>query len=459
MVQTTPTDLFPCGRIPQDPHDAKLIGLYEQIQDGRWLQRVRVPGGRLSGSQWRAAGEIARRCTPDTPLHLTTRQDLEIHDLTAEQIPDVQDRLRRAGLTCLRAAGDTPRNVTVCPCSGTLNGRIDLAPLAAQIEHELEAIDGVYSLPRKFKISLSCSPDCGKPWINDLGFVAEPADGQWGFVVAGAGSLGASPAAGVLLHPWLAATDVLALTVAGIRLFAAEGDRDNRRRARLRHVRERLGDEAFRKLLAQQFEAARSERLWPTVRVSETDTGFVAEATLTFPDGDVTPEAAEALAALADGADSAVRIDIDHRVVVYGRDRDTLFRRLSGLPALASAAAGRSSVVSCPGKRWCRHGLVHTNELADRIRTEFAGRLPDGWAVAVSGCPNGCSHPAVADIGLVGCVATIDGHRQEAYNLLVGGGRGRDDRLAEPIARKLTPAQVIAEIALRLDAAADTRED
>lgn len=451
-MQTDKTDLFPCKRIPDDPHDAKLIGLYTQAQDGLWLQRVKVPGGRLSGPQWRAAGATARRFTPDTPLHLTTRQDLEIHDLTPEQIPGVQEQLHRAGLTCFRAAGDTPRNVTVCPCSGTLDGRVDLTALAARIEHEMEAIDGIYSLPRKFKISLSCSTDCGKPWINDLGFVAEVRDGQWGFIVTGAGSLGARPGTGILLYPWLAATDVLALVVAAIRLFAAEGDRSNRRKARLRHVRERLGDEAFRTLLADRFAAARSERQWPAVEVQTAGTRFAASATLTFVNGDVTPEAADALAALAEDPAAAVRIDIDHRVVVYARDADALARRLADLPALAAAAERQPTVVACPGKRWCRHAIVHTNELADRIRSEFAGRLPDGCFVALSGCPNGCAQPAVADIGLVGCVATVDDERQEAFNLLVGGGCGRDDRLAEPAGTKLTPAQVIAEIALRLDA-------
>ena len=86
-------NLFPCTRLPEDAHQAKLIGLYAQAQDGLWLQRVKIPGGRLGPTQWAGLAELAREFTPKTPLHLTTRQDIEIHDLTPDQIPGVQRRL------------------------------------------------------------------------------------------------------------------------------------------------------------------------------------------------------------------------------------------------------------------------------------------------------------------------------------------------------------------------------
>ena len=114
---------FPCAELPSEPGDQKLLGLYRQVQEGMWLQRVKVPGGRLDGLQWRALASVAGRFTPNTPLHLTTRQDVEIHDLTPDDIPAVQVELSAAGLTCLGAAGDTYRNITVCPCGGAIAGR------------------------------------------------------------------------------------------------------------------------------------------------------------------------------------------------------------------------------------------------------------------------------------------------------------------------------------------------
>ena len=89
------------------------------------MQRLKVLGGRLSGTQWRVLGQIVRLYTPQTPLHLTTRQDVEIHNLTAEEVPHVQRMIDEAGLSCLGACGDTLRNVTCCPENGLVADTFD----------------------------------------------------------------------------------------------------------------------------------------------------------------------------------------------------------------------------------------------------------------------------------------------------------------------------------------------
>ena len=103
--------------------------------------------------------------------------------------------------------------------------------------------------------------------------------------------------------------------------------------------------------------------------------------------------------------------------------------------------------MACPGKRWCVHGLVHTNEVADRIRQKCSDILPAGATVCISGCPNGCAHPAVADIGLSGRVTKdSQGQPVEAFDIRTGGGMGHDDRLAVPIAQKVATENVVDEI-------------
>jgi len=427
-------NLFPCPQVPDEPDRQKLIGIYRQLQEGLMLQRVKIPGGRLSGDQWRGLGRLAAELTPSAPLHLTTRQDVEFHDLAPEQIPALQQSLDRIALTCFAAAGDTFRNVTVCPCSGTLAGRVDLMPLALQIRNTLAEIDGIYSLPRKFKISLSCGPDCGQPWINDLGLVVGRRGEQLGFRVVAGGSLGSKPGTGLELLEWTAADDMLPLAVAAVRFFAAHGDRTNRRRARLRHVRERMGDDEFTAALLEAFETAGSEHQWPAADIP-TDTGrFEAGSALTFPNGDVTPAAAESLGQIADEGDFAVRIANQHRVILFAHSARQLREMLDSTEPLRQAAKAQPAVVACPGKRWCTRALAHTNELADRIRSELSDRVPGGATVCISGCPNGCAHPAVADVGLVGRRITTDNGPVEAFDVLAGGGMGTDDRLAVKVA-------------------------
>ena len=440
-------DIFPCDRIPADPAAARLLGLYPQRQPGRWMQRVRVPGGVVTAHEWRVLAEVAREFTPEVPLHLTTRQDVEFHDLTAESVPPLERRLAEAALTGLGACGDTVRNVTVCPCSGTASGRPDLGPLAREILRLLQETEGIHSLPRKFKISLSaCREACGRPWVNDLGCVAERRHGAWGFQVVVAGSLGPRPGTAMRMFDWLDASDVLACVLAAVRVFAGCGDREHRGRARLRHVRERFGDEAFAAMFRSAFAKAKDERSWPAVHLEEAREGFPAALPLTFANGEVTPDAAEALAVLAGREDLRVRIAHDHRVIVFGRDGETARKAVAELRGLAEAAEPRPLVVACPGTRWCSRALTDTNRLADRLRVELADRLPADAAVCISGCPNGCAHSTVADIGLVGGLAARGGRKTEVFSLFAGGGMGRDARLAQPVARNLSADEVLSEI-------------
>ena len=448
---------FPCSRVPDEPARARLIGLYPQRRPGLWMQRLKVIGGVLDARQWRALARAAGHFTPATPLHLTTRQDVELHDLTPDRVPAAQRMLADSGLTGLGACGDTLRNITVCPCSGVLDGTVDLLPAATHVRRLLEAEPGILALPRKFKISFSCGPTCGRPWINDLGFVVRRRGGRTGFRLIGAGSLGASPATGIILADWLAPADVLPTVLAAVRLFAAEGDRQHRSRARLRHVRLRLGDGPFLAALRRAVEAVRAQRDWPDLPLPETQDAFTARRALTFPNGDVPPAAADALADLADRDDVRVRIAPCHQVIAFGRTEPQLRDALAALAPLAEAAKPQPAVVACPATRWCSRALADTNRLADRVRSDLGDRLPGGAVVCISGCPNGCAHSRVADIGVTGALDRSAGTPAEAYDLFVGGGMGRTAELARPAGRKLSAEQVRAEIAALLGPGGPTR--
>jgi sulfite reductase (ferredoxin) len=436
---------FPCRRVPEDAALAKLVGLHTQRQDGLWMQRVKVPGGVPAAGQWRALGQIVRQFTPGSPLHLTTRQDIELHDLTAEQAPAVQRMLEDAGLPCIGAGGDSVRNVTVCPCSGMLAGTVDLLPLAREIDRTVQAEEGIYSLPRKFKISLSCTDACGQPWINDIGLVARRRDARWGFLIVVGGSLGPRPATGMRLLDWAPSEDALPLVASAVRVFAAQGDREHRHRARLRHVRQRVGDEAFAAMIGQALTNAKADRRWPDAPLPAA-CGFDETLKLTFSNGDVAPAAAAALADLAARDDLRVRIAPHHQVHVFARDRRKLTDAVGNMEALAIPARPQPCVAACPGTRWCKRALADTNHIADRIRAAFDGRLEAGTAVCISGCPNSCAHSAVADIGLIGRLVNRNGRNEEVYDVLADGGMGRSDKLAATVAEGLSADGVIGEL-------------
>ncbi|MDD4889795.1 MAG: nitrite/sulfite reductase [Phycisphaerae bacterium] len=442
MTNPLPHPNFPCDALPSEARLARLLGVYPQREEGLHLQRVRIPGGRLTGAQWRAIAAIAREFAPATPLHLTTRQDIEIHDLAADQFPAVQRRLADAGLSGLGGCGDTLRNVTVCACSG-LRGKPDLMPLALRIQQELQSQDWVFDLPRKFKTSLSaCKSACAQPWINDLGLIATERDGQPGFEVIAAGSLGPKPATGVRCFDFIPATDAIPLAIAALRVFHAHGDRKSRGTARLRHVRQRLGDGPFVAMLREEFDRARAEKpAAAPVPVGNADP--MVRQILTFPNGDVSPAAADALGQLADTL--PVRILADHRVVVFAADAATIASTLA--PVLADAARPQPTVVACPGTKWCHRGLADTRSLANRIRAELASQFTAGPTVRISGCPNGCAQSGVARIGLVGRATGPVADRRQVFDLSTGGDDGRGPALATPAESALSPDAVLARLA------------
>ena len=442
----------PCVSIPEDGASARLLGLYPQRQEGLWMQRIRVPGGTLDQGQWHALADAAREFTPLTPLHVTTRQDVEFHDLPPEEVPRLQAFLAEEGLSGIGACGDTLRNVTVCPCSRVRAGCPDLGPLALDILHLLHEQDGIFALPRKFKISLSACPDgCAQPYINDLGFVAQRRGDGWVFNVIAAGSLGPRPATGIPLAADVPPEDVLPLVLAAVRIFAAHGDREHRGRARLRHVREALGDVAFAALLLDAFRRVKAERSWPWITLLPCAEEFTGRLTLRFANGDVSPDAADALGSLTGDQSLRVRIGNHHEVHVFGGDGDSLRRHVLAQRSLADALRPSARVVACPGTRWCSHGITDANGLGERIARELNDVLRPGTFVGISGCPNGCAQGAVADFGLVGGLSTRDGRRVEVWTLLAGGGGGRDARLATEVARALTADEVINEIRRRLE--------
>ena len=442
--------IFPLAALPEDLPTAKLMGLYPQRQEGLWMQRIRIPGGRLSADQWRGLAMLAAASEPARTLHLTTRQDVELHDLTPSEVGPIHRDLARWGLTTLAAGGDSVRNMTVCPCGGLRAGSVDLYPLAQTLDGVLASRQGVFSLPRKFKITLACSDECGQPWINDLGLVARKRDGQWGFRAIVAGSLGPKPATGLLLADWVAPADVPALVAAAVAFFADHGDRQNRRAARLRHVRERMGDASFAEAIRQEWD--RQRRLpWPSVELTETTHPAPHWRELSFANGIVSAAQAQALADLARQDGLHVRISCRHSVFVFAADAERLRRALAGQAALSQPAEAAVRIVACPGNRWCSRGLADTHALADRLRQALAGRRITP-VIRISGCPNGCAQSGVGEIAFSGASVAVEGGREDRFTLLVGGGDGRDNRLAQRATPALTVQQALAEVERHLHA-------
>jgi len=423
---------FPCDELPADAAQARMLGVYEQRQPGLFMQRVKIWDGAIAPAQLRKLAELAQRFSPEYPLHLTTRQDIEFHGIAAEDIPALQAGIAGVGLTTVAACGDSLRNITVCPGSGMCGGSRHLGELRRAIETHAETLPLLRDLPRKFKISLSgCAEGCGRPWISDVGLLANE-DGSLTAVLAG--SLGARPNTGLQLYDALPPTDILPLVTAALRLFHAEGDRENRRRARLRHVRERLGDDVFRERLHTLFEEEKHTDADPAPALPLTAADPPALVRLVPPLGDLSPEQAIALADVVAGEPgSELRLGLEHDLFVYGVPTESL-------PDWCADMIGVAPIVACPGTTWCATGVAESRAAAELLQ----GLVPlhSDLSIAISGCPNNCTHAAVADIGLIGRLRRVRGERKEHFRLLIGGGCGRTPEMGV----KVHPAVPIADV-------------
>ncbi len=134
---------FPCESLPENPAQARLLGIYPQRSvgpDGLFMQRVKAPAGRLTLEQWHGLAELAVRFTPDYPLHLTTRQNLELHGVGKEDLPAVQREIDALGLTGAATCGDAVRNITVCPGNGCCLGTWDVGDVVRAIRAAVESL-------------------------------------------------------------------------------------------------------------------------------------------------------------------------------------------------------------------------------------------------------------------------------------------------------------------------------
>ncbi len=223
------------------------------------MLRVRFPAGVVLPHQMRALAKVARRYAKG-PLHVTTRQDIQLHGLLLVNLHPALVELYHAGLTAKGGGGNTVRNITGCCDAGVCSREVfDPTPWVLATTEFLLPDPLSYQLPRKYKIAFSaCSTDCAGATVNDLGFIAKRREGELGFAVYVGGGLGASARVGNLLEDFVPADAVPLVAEAVKRVFDQHGNRRNRNKARLRFLVEQIGLARFRELYQSQLKDLRS---------------------------------------------------------------------------------------------------------------------------------------------------------------------------------------------------------
>jgi sulfite reductase (ferredoxin) len=453
---------FLAGEMPAAVLKAKRVprGVYEQRQDGTFMVRVRVAGGTLNPAQTGALAGLSREFGNGL-LHVTTRQDVQFHDVSIGNTPVVMRRLLDAGLTSKGGGGNTVRNVTACPYAGICRSeRFDVTPCAHAVTEYLIPLVGSYNLPRKYKIAFSgCGADCALAQVADLGFIAEVRDGQAGFRVMAGGGMGAQSRLADTLLDWTPATEIVRVAETVRRLFDELGDRSNKHRARLRFVFDRLGIEAVRRRFGERLAEAVRDGVpaWPHSLVLNRDlpagegvapraetragirviaqrqAGHVAvplHAPLGFlPAGDLARigELAERFSGEA-GVRTTLRQDLLVRFVKE-TDLSALAAGLRTLETDVLSPVPLDRFVACAGASTCRLGICLARNAAracaDALAAAGVARdTLDDMDFHINGCSNACGQQPVGPIGFFGVAQRAHDHLAPSYAVTLGGRCG-----------------------------------
>jgi len=234
---------------PEERYALKTFGVCAQEQDHVFMIRVRLPGGVLPAVQAHGLARLARSCGNDW-LHLTTRQNVELHWVPDRRVPEVLEKVARIGLTTRSACGHTMRNVMCSEDAGvSLDEPFDCLPDARAVSDAILARSATLNceLPSRLNLTFGGSPRCREDaLLNDGGFVSVVRDGEAGYELWGAGSLGKSPRLAVKLADFVSRADVAAAAEALIEVFIAYGELDAPARGRMKFVLEKLGEDGFR---------------------------------------------------------------------------------------------------------------------------------------------------------------------------------------------------------------------
>ncbi len=476
-------------------------GIYGQRQPGVQMFRIKIPFGGLTANQLRRIGEIADQYATGVG-HVTTRQDLQLHFVSLEDVPTMMRKIAEVGLTTREACANTVRNVTACHLAGVCQGEIfDVTPYAKTVALHLLRNPLNQSLPRKFKIAFSgCPHDCALTPIHDIGLLAaKKEDGTVGFRMSVGGGLGSTPRLAHVLREFVSMDELIPSIEAVIKVFDTLGNRKNRHKARMKFVIDKLGFEEFKRRWEEAYAAMGYNRpvhepikllshqddpvplIMPTRAIGpgngngslgetpfetwrrtnairQKQPGYVA-ALIKLPMGDLTTSQMYVLADLAEAySNGNIRTTVNQNMIIRWVPEARLQEFYEDLAAHGLADPGADSVediVACPGTDTCGLGITSSKGLARAMAEIFPpGRVPDdlkGVSVKISGCHNSCAQHHIATIGLHGVGKRIGEHVAPHYELHLGGqvnGTAKIGQMTVKLPAKNVPAAVSHLIAV-----------
>ena len=431
-----------------------------------FMLRIRIPNGILHAHQLRTIAAITEKYARGV-ADITVRQNIQLHWITIESLPEILESLWKVGLNTLGACGDVVRNVTGCPLAGVDGEEIcDASPLVHQTTQLFAGNNEFYNLPRKFKICVTgCLVWCAYPEINDIGLTAVERTLQGkhevGFALRVAGGLSTEPHLAVPLNAFVKWNQVIPVMKGVAEVFRdSQVLRESRDRARLKYLFLKQGWTAEQFL--GELEGRIKFRLDPAVESAPPDDVFrdhvgiqkqkqegyfyVGASVLR---GRLTPEQMHSAAELAERFGTGeLRATVMQNLLIVNvpqANTEPLAKELDGIGLKVAGSPFWRGAVACSGSEFCKLALTETKSYARWLVGELDERFPgfdQHLKLHVTGCPNSCGQHWIADIGIEGKKIKVDGKMQDAYYFCVGGALGLHQSIARPVGYRCLATEV-----------------
>ncbi len=442
----------------------------EGLASDYFMMRIGIPNGILTAHQTRIIAGLTRKYARNL-ADITTRQNIQLHWLTIESLPEVVDALDSIGLSPKGACGDVVRNVTGCPLAGIAHDElIDASPIATEIAHLLTANPEFVNLPRKFKISASGCPSwCNYPEINDVALTAvKHPDGRIGYSLRVGGGLSKEPHLAVKLDAFILPEQAVTVTRTVAEIFRDQkGLRESRDRARLKYLflKEGWTPESFLAELQSRLDF----QLLPGVPDVVPEDVFRDHAGIhpqkqdglyyvgaSVLRGRISGEQLEAAADLAERyGQGRLRCTVSQNLIFLDIPKDKtaeLVRELGNLGFHVEGTPFWRGAVACTGTEFCKLAITETKGFMRWVVEEMEERLPQfdqQLRLHVTGCSNSCGQHWIADIGMEGKKIKHEGKMIDAYYFCLGGAVGQHAGFGRPVGYRC-PAPLVPESIERL---------
>jgi len=428
-----------------------------------FMVRIRIPNGLLHSHQLRTIADVTEKYARGT-ADLTVRQNIQLHWVTIQDLPELLDGLWHAGLTTKGSCGDDTRNITGCPLAGVDADEIfDASSLALEANNFFVGNGDFYNLPRKFKVCITgCRVWCAYPEINDVGLTAvRRAGGEVGFSLRVGGGLSADPHLAVRLNAFVQRQQVIPVLKGVAEIFReSEILRENRERARLKFLFLKHGwtadsfqEELERRIGFHLDPAVEEKRPNDVYRdhvgihpQKQDGYSYVGAAVLR---GRISSQQMRAAADAADRyASGELRTTNMQNLLIVNvpnANAQALARELEAHKMPVGGSPFWRGVVACSGSEFCKIAITETKSFSRWLVEELEERLPgfeQHLKLHVTGCPNSCGQHWIADIGIEGKKIKVDGRQQDAYYFCVGGAVGLHQSVARPIGYRCLASEV-----------------